>query len=410
MNRAVKILIVGVFLIILTHVLFRFTGPNARPPNIVLISIDTWRGDYFSPEKMPLTYEWARKNCAVFPNAYANSTWTSPSHATMLSGLLQSQHKMDFNDSVIPPDIGMVQEELREAGYKTMAFTGGGYVSEAFGFGRGFDSFSDWWMFFDPKKKKSTFGELRDRCWLPLLKAEEALAISDNAQPLFVFAHTYFIHEYFLFNHEADEYPNAPRNELHADFMMAASAETKRECYDRAAKELDVRLYDFIQHVVNMSKPRNVAIIITSDHGEGLGDKHNDYLSFAHAHAPYSDQIHVPLAIYGMRKGEYDDLVSLKDIPAIIRALAKLDTGALVPSNDFIISEYVQYNRQLPPEPRTIAVTFPDKRILLTKNGDLSLFVDSSDTIDALSNDIREKQTALSENVKDELRALGYLQ
>jgi hypothetical protein len=90
LKRPVVLLVVGVALIVLTYVLTRMFGPASLAPNIVLISIDTLRADYFSPEHMPKMYAWAQENCAVFPNAYSNSTWTSPSHVTMLSGLLQS--------------------------------------------------------------------------------------------------------------------------------------------------------------------------------------------------------------------------------------------------------------------------------------------------------------------------------
>jgi hypothetical protein len=79
-----------------------------------------------------------------------------------------------------------------------------------------------------------------------------------------------------------------------------------------------------------------------------LGDQHGDYYSFAHAHAPYSDQIHVPLAVYGIKKGQYDNLVSIKDIPALIRVLAGLTDEAGIPQYEFILSEYIRYNSSLP--------------------------------------------------------------
>jgi hypothetical protein len=132
-------------------------------------------------------------------------------------------------------------------------------------------------------------------------------------------------------------------------------------------------------------------------------------LSFAHAHAPYSDQIYVPLAVYGIPKGTYDNLVATKDIPAIIEGLAGLEGGSLYPSNDFVISENVQFNRALPSEPRAVAVTFPDRKILLTEESRLFLYTDKRDTVDALSSDVGEIQVELSGKLKDDLRALGYL-
>ncbi len=409
LKRPLTILVVGVILVILTTLFFKKYGPRSLPPNIVLISIDALRGDHFSAEYMPRTYAWATENCAVFPNTYSNSTWTSPSHVTMLSGLLQSQHKVEFMDNRVPPDLFLVHEKLREAGYGTYAFVGGGYISRALGFDKGFDQFVEHWMFFDPGKSRRNFGELRDDSWQPVTDAEKAIASIAGPHPVFMFVHTYLVHEYFLYNFDGETHPELTRNELNNRFIFSESPQTKRKCYGLAVRDMDVRLHGFVQALLNSPLSRNLAIIITSDHGEGLGDQHGEYFSFAHAHAPYSDQIHVPLAVYGMPKGTNQNLVAIKDIPGIIRGLAGLDDGNLFPSNDFIISENIQYNRALPAESRTLAITFPDKRILLTKDGKLSLYVDNKDTVDTLASSIGESQVEISGKLKQDLRALGYL-
>ena len=112
-------------------------------PNIVLISVDTWRGDYFTAEHMPLSYEWARDTSMIFTNAHANSTWTKPSHVTMMTGKIPSEHRVESDYGKIPSDLLLVQERLQEAGYKTAAFTGGGAIKKEFGFSRGFDEFRE---------------------------------------------------------------------------------------------------------------------------------------------------------------------------------------------------------------------------------------------------------------------------
>jgi membrane-anchored protein YejM (alkaline phosphatase superfamily) len=408
-KRAGIILGVGIIAIILTAAYFKVTQPAPRPPNIVLISIDTLRGDYFSPERMPQTYSWAKENCAIFTNAYSNSTWTSPSHATMLSGFLQSQHKMEYSDSILAPEVPMIQEELQRAGYETLAYTGGVYVSKECGFDRGFDLFKEYSLFFDPEKKKQTFGELRDNCWLPFTNAQQLVTSAKSSKPVFLFVHSYLVHEYLLFQESRDAYPDVDRNELNTRFIFEESAEVKRRCYKAAVQEADKRLHEFIMALLHSPLAPNLAIILTSDHGEGLGDQHGDYRSFAHAHAPYSDQIHIPLAIYGVRKGQYDNLVAIKDIPRIIRELAGLEEGEEIPKNDFVLSEYIQYNSSLPPEPRTLAVTFPHKRILLTKDGKLSLFTDKGDTVNVFESGFTQMKIDFSAEMKENLKALGYL-
>ncbi len=406
-KRIIMLLLFGVAAIGFTVVFFKIVKPSSPPPNIVLISLDTLRADYFSPEHMPKTYEWARKNCAVFSNAYSNSTWTSPSHATMFSGLLQSQHKLEYSDSILSPEVPMIQEELRKAGYETLAFVGGGYVSKVFGLDRGFDLFQESSFLFTGNKR--TFGALRDQIWEPVAKAEKLVTSAKSSKPVFLFVHTYMVHEYFLYKSAADTYPSVDRNELNTRFIMDEPAEVKRQCYGAAVRETDSRLYNFIHALLSSPLAPNLAIIITSDHGEGLGDKHGDYYSFAHAHAPYSDQIHIPLAIYGMPRGRYDSLICTKDIPTLIRELAGLEKAKQIPRNEFIISENIQYDRSQPLEPRTLAVTFLERRILLDKHGNLFLFADKNDTINLLSSTVAGLHGDLPEDVKQNLRALGYL-
>jgi arylsulfatase A-like enzyme len=144
-----------------------------QPPNIILISIDTWRSDYFTPEYMPLLYDYASKNCKIFTNAHSNSTWTKPSHVTMLTGLLQSEHGVEYEGSVIPPTLTMVQNRLKDAGYTTIAFVGGGFVSGEWGFKRGFDTY---WQVSplrkDLKSEKRTFGQTFERSKEPFSEAE----------------------------------------------------------------------------------------------------------------------------------------------------------------------------------------------------------------------------------------------
>ena len=78
-------------------------------PNIVVISIDTLRADFFSEEHMPRTRAWARDNAVVFTNAYSNSTWTNPSFATLYTGL--SQQELAGRVSATRQTINAIEQE-----------------------------------------------------------------------------------------------------------------------------------------------------------------------------------------------------------------------------------------------------------------------------------------------------------
>ena len=113
------------------------------PPNIVMISIDGLRSDYLTPKRMPLLSDFSNDRCRVYENARANSTWSKPSHATMLTGLLQSEHGVEYDDSAMPIELKMIQEKLQKAGYTTAAFVCGNVLDAESGFERGFNRFQD---------------------------------------------------------------------------------------------------------------------------------------------------------------------------------------------------------------------------------------------------------------------------
>lgn len=173
-------------LIILCWIVLHKSGPESRP-NIVLISIDCWRGDYFSPEHTPLTFGWAKENCIIFGNVYSDSTWTKPSHASLLTGLSPKEHGLEYFDGVLSRDIPTVPLKLGDFGYYSCAFTGSGHVSEKWGFSKDFDAWSE----FYPEPQKMYFSQFLK----PFEKSKEALA-NARSEPVFTFIHTYYVHQY----------------------------------------------------------------------------------------------------------------------------------------------------------------------------------------------------------------------
>lgn len=153
--------------------------PGAR---LVLISIDTLRPDHLScygydrptsPHIDSLAAE-----SLVFENIYAHSNNTAPSHMTLLSGVLPAVHGVDHRRAAVPsPNVPLLAQALSERGYRTAAFADGGYVSEEFGFARGFDQFTS---IYEPFHEK-----LEDiEQWIE--------AVGDG--PAFLFVHTYGVH------------------------------------------------------------------------------------------------------------------------------------------------------------------------------------------------------------------------
>jgi len=123
----------------------RGEGKTNHKPDILIYVVDALRSDYLScygytRETSP-NLDTFSKNNSLFINAYANASWTRPSAATMLTGLLAKNHKTMSRESSLPEDLQTLPEILRNNGYHTVAFITNGNICSAFSFDQGFDEF-----------------------------------------------------------------------------------------------------------------------------------------------------------------------------------------------------------------------------------------------------------------------------
>ena len=93
------------------------------------------------PSTSPRLDAWAATHAQVFDDALADSNWTLPSTATLLTGLATRQHGLLAFPAALGPTTPTLAERLSAEGYDTLAFTDGGFVGPTFGFDRGFDRF-----------------------------------------------------------------------------------------------------------------------------------------------------------------------------------------------------------------------------------------------------------------------------
>ncbi len=116
--------------------------------NVVLITSDTLRGDRFTAEYMPETYEWFSKG-TIFERAYSTSPWTVPSFASMMTGKYSGELSADnfqwwIDDNfLLLPKEETLAEKFQDRGYSTTAVLTNGYLVEDRGFDQGFDVYEN---------------------------------------------------------------------------------------------------------------------------------------------------------------------------------------------------------------------------------------------------------------------------
>lgn len=124
--------------------------------NVVLISMDSVRPDRlgiyghkpeFAPDVAVTPHlDALAQEGVVFDEAWATSSWTLPSHMTMMTGLTDAAHGVVHDFIKLDPAMATMAEQFQQAGYQTAGFFSGPYLDPKYGFGRGFDFYESGMM------------------------------------------------------------------------------------------------------------------------------------------------------------------------------------------------------------------------------------------------------------------------
>jgi len=270
--------------------------------NVILISLDTLRADHlgcygYTRNTSPHIDSLAQDS-AVFQNAYSQSPWTLPSHTSMLTALNPYHHQVYLKEEKMHPSIITVADILRINHYLCGGITAGGFVSEEFGFAKGFDNY----------KGERYIPSTADDARQILLLSQDWLE-KNKDKKFFLFLHTYQIHDpYFAHKNITESYVQGPLiwKKMPLAKFLGNQPEKRKYPFSEKEKENLVGLYDgeikytdevligpLIQKLIELNLYDRTMIILTSDHGEELYD-HNSWL---HSHTLYDELIKVPLII-----------------------------------------------------------------------------------------------------------------
>jgi arylsulfatase A-like enzyme len=295
----------------------------------ILISIDTLRADHLGlygyPKPTSPFLDSLAKRATVFEEAYAQYPSTLVSHMSMLTGLHPREHGVYPPNSVLPDEIEILPEVFQRAGFRTGAFTEGGFLRARYGFRRGFDVFSAQDRQ-GARKIKATF--TRATRFLEGLKPEDRF---------FVFVHTYAVHtpydappryrEPFWSGAEPPDAipatgPGLTRHNATGELLQQPVVDWLTALYDAGIRQTDEVVRDFFADIERLGLGDDVTVIVTSDHGEEL----QDHGKLSHTRL-YRETLHVPLMVIhpdqrsAVRHG---GVVQLLDLPSTLYDLARL--------------------------------------------------------------------------------------
>ena len=301
--------------------------PNA--PNVLVIVVDTLRADRLS------SYGYARatspnidriaREGVLFENAIAPCSWSYPSHISLLTGEYEYEHGIG-NVPPMPvfgpaPKFGPTLGEVLEAqGYRTAAFSANRtFFSRDLGFTRGFTHFEDYFHSPADMFVRTVYGKEFARIYLvrsdkskpkrllrwlhfdSLLDPDEegsavhggAMGVRKRAsvvnQELLRWIDSGSQHPFFAFINYFDVHSpyGGPYGFKQAGWAKGPASEQ----YDKSVEYVDDMFGQLMNELSRRGLTRNTILVLTSDHGESLG-QHG--LS-THGAALYRELIRVPL-------------------------------------------------------------------------------------------------------------------
>lgn len=359
---------------------------EVQRPDVVIVVVDTLRPDrlgaYGCDRDLTPYLDHLATQSAVFTDCQSSAPWTAPALITLMTSTRPGVHGVTSFPvpGTLAPGVRTLAEELKEAGYATAAFTEGGYAQASFGLGRGFDKFppqpGDGEGFHSNIDAPSRLENTVDR-------ALEWLA-EDRRAPRFLFMHTYEVHHPLRppeadlaalrpgyveaqeldavrsvidrwnrlqtidaagahalrrhsFHHDFAGMPGImnPENLLRACAAVGVPLEKDRaqlndedrqwlqDLYDAEVRYTDRQLGRLFEALDRQPSPNGTILIVTSDHGEGLGA----YGRLGHGEVFSEELLRVLLMLRapGVAAREVDELVRTIDVMPTVLALTAIE-------------------------------------------------------------------------------------
>jgi arylsulfatase A-like enzyme len=286
-----------------------FFSPRRRPPNVVLVVVDTLRQDHlptygYARDTAPFLDSLARQGVVL--DGISPASWTKPATASILTGLHPVSHQAVDRQDRLPEEAPTLAGILRSAGYRTLAASANGWVSPTFGFQQGFDEFLLY-------ERDSVRARDLNRQLLPKLQR--------LPEPFFLYVH--YIDPHVPYAPEVDwrgePLPASIRPVLPADLdathVRARPADLLRravDLYDGEIRGADMGLAELVGVLRGRGVLGRTLLVVTADHGEEF----EEHGRMSHGQTLYEEVLRVPLIFSGpgLRRGARLGRASLLDI------------------------------------------------------------------------------------------------
>ncbi|NWG35207.1 MAG: sulfatase [Chloroflexi bacterium] len=296
-------------------------APNA--PNVIVIIVDTLRADHLSSYGYKRNTSPFIDNLAVegvrFETAIAPSSWTQPSHASMLTG--RYTYETHAETQPLDDTYPTIGEVMQANGYRTAAFSANTlFFTRRQGHGRGFLHFEDNYQsvtdaFFNSSlygflfdfyglRKALDYEGVPNRLLASDINAAALNWIDKGGEPFFVFMNYFDVHDpYTPPEPYRSQFASIPSPgglingfmERYSPSLTPEQIQSEVDAYDGSIAYVDDQIKALFGELEARGLLENTVVIVTSDHGESFGE-HDGILQ--HSASLYLDEIHVPLIVW----------------------------------------------------------------------------------------------------------------
>ncbi len=273
--------------------------------HVLLITIDSLRADhlgsYGHPAKPTPVMDALAAGGTRFEHALTTCSVTGPAHASIFTGLYPPRHAMLGNAWRLDRVHRTVAERFDHAGYETAAFVSSAVVSSVSGLDRGFTTYDQAFL------KDVTFERTLQRRGGATVDAMLAWLAEHAGSKTFVWLHLFDPHA--PYDPPKDLWPKRRRRpatdsaSLEAIYLKRRSVNAKthkaiRDLYAGEVRFADRQIGRVIDFLESAGLRKDTLIVLTSDHGEELGE-HWDF--YEHNRSLFQGVLRVPLIVVDPR-------------------------------------------------------------------------------------------------------------
>lgn len=264
---------------------------RAADQNVLLITVDTLRADAIGAAggaAATPTIDGLAKRGARFDFAHAHAVVTLPSHTSILTGRFPFTHQVrDNNGFRLDASLPTLAARLKSRGFATAAFVGAYVLDSRFGLDAGFDLYDDKLQGSDAP---TDIAIPERRADVVVARAREWLAAHRTGK-WFLWVH--------VFDPHAPYAPPAPFDATYRD-----------RPYVGEVAFTDSALAPLVADVDAIAE-RPTLVVLTGDHGEGLGD-HGE---LTHGLFAYEPTLKIPLVVSQIGQGRTAAPTRVSDAP-----------------------------------------------------------------------------------------------